>query len=77
MTLAKSIAVGLHYDFFFIINNMCDINANAGNSIRGPIIRAKAMIGSSGKKATAIAREIGEFLAKVVRLRNSIFIIKF
>ena len=39
----------------------------------GPITNASATRGSPGKAATAIARAMGEFLASVVKLKDTKF----
>ena len=43
--------------------------ARIGNSNNGPITNDKAIIGWSGNAVIAIAKAIGEFLAKVVKLK--------
>lgn len=53
-------------------NKILEIKNNTGNSIRGPIISAKDINGLSGNAATAIVSAIGEFLARVVRFRETL-----
>lgn len=43
--------------------------ARIGNSNNGPITNVKAINGWSGNAVIAMAKAMGEFLAKVVRLK--------
>ena len=45
---------------------MPEITDSTGSSISGPMTRARETNGCSGKVTTAIARDKGEFLARVV-----------
>ncbi|MGO0902852.1 hypothetical protein ACTPDE_12365 [Clostridioides difficile] len=56
----------------FIFNKILVTKNNIGNSIKGPIISANDIKGLSGKVATAIANAIGEFLASVVKFRDTL-----
>ncbi|BDH61672.1 hypothetical protein MTP04_18020 [Lysinibacillus sp. PLM2] len=47
---------------FLIASKICEIIVSTGNSIKGPIINAKAINGCSGRAVTTIANAIGEFL---------------
>ena len=53
----------------FVLNNTCEVKTKIGNSINGPITNDNAINGSDEKADTAIANEIGEFLAIVVNTR--------
>ncbi len=53
-----------------IFNNICETKAKTGNSIKGPMTNAKAMSGSFGNAVTAIANDIGEFLANIVKFQT-------
>lgn len=53
-------------------NKILDTKNNTGNSIKGPIIRASDIKDLSRNVATAIAKAIGEFLARVVRFRATL-----
>src|SRR5699024_12478360 len=55
--------------WFFINNKIWLIIAKIGNSSNGPTTNVRAINGSSGKAVIAIANAIGEFLAKVVKLK--------
>ena len=55
-----------------IFSNIFAIINNTGNSINGPIIRAKDINGLSRNVATAIAKAIGEFLANVVKFSDTL-----
>ncbi len=49
------------------------MKARIGSSIKGPTTKAKAIIGRSGKAEIAIAKDNGEFLARVVKLKETTF----
>ena len=51
---------------------MTDSNARTGNSISGPITNTREIRGWRGNVITAIANEIGEFLADVVKTNDTI-----
>ena len=54
---------------FCVFKSICDVKTKIGNSINGPITKAKAIIGSAENAETAMANEIGEFLAIVVNVK--------
>ena len=63
---------------FALINNKILVTKNkTGNSIKGPIISARAIKGLSGKASTAIANAMGEFLAHFVYKKFSYYYRKY
>lgn len=57
-------------NFFSIIECIASI----GNSINGPITNTNEIIGCEGNVIVAIASEIGEFRADVVKMSGTIFL---
>ena len=53
-------------------SNSWETSARMGNSINGPITKAKAIKGRSGKATTAMASETGELRAIVIRLKLTV-----
>ena len=51
---------------------MVEITDSTGSSINGPMTSAREIKGCSGKVTTAIARDRGEFLARVVMFKATV-----
>lgn len=67
-SLALHLKAGMMTHFILNLNKLAN-NAMAGNSINGPITKARAIVGRSGKAVTAMASAMGELRAKVEKLK--------